>query len=91
MRERADNGAPVSDPASFQKTHLRAGSEIGVPVAIAGCGAVSAVGCGIEPLRVALQNNVSGLRPLEKFNSPRRIFIIRISWRRADDVGLKAW
>jgi len=40
-------------------------------VVIAGCGAISAVGCGIEPLRVALQKNSSGLRPSEKFNSPR--------------------
>src|SRR5271155_4597177 len=40
-------------------------------VVIAGCGAISAVGCGIEPLRAALQNNLSGLRPSEKFNSPR--------------------
>ena len=39
--------------------------------AIAGCGAVSAVGRGIEPLRAALQKNLSGLRPSEKFNSPR--------------------
>jgi 3-oxoacyl-(acyl-carrier-protein) synthase len=41
------------------------------PVVIAGCGAISAVGCGIEPLLVALQKNLSGLRPSEKFNSPR--------------------
>jgi 3-oxoacyl-(acyl-carrier-protein) synthase len=40
-------------------------------VVIAGCGAICAVGCGIEPLRAALQNNLSGLRPSEKFNSPR--------------------
>jgi 3-oxoacyl-(acyl-carrier-protein) synthase len=38
---------------------------------IAGCGAISAVGCGVEPLRTALQNNSSGLRPVKKFNSPR--------------------
>src|ERR1019366_4848464 len=38
---------------------------------IAGWGAVSAVGCGIEPLCAALQKNVSGLRPSEKFSSPR--------------------
>jgi len=40
-------------------------------VVIAGCGAISAIGCGVEELRTALQNNVSGLRPVEKFNSPR--------------------
>jgi 3-oxoacyl-(acyl-carrier-protein) synthase len=40
-------------------------------VAIAGCGAISAVGCGIEPLRNALKNNLSGLRASEKFSSPR--------------------
>ena len=42
-----------------------------LPVAIAGCGAITAVGCGLEPLLAALQKNSSGLRPLEKFNSPR--------------------
>jgi 3-oxoacyl-(acyl-carrier-protein) synthase len=40
-------------------------------VAIAGCGAISAVGCGIESLREALKNNLSGLRASEKFSSPR--------------------
>ena len=40
-------------------------------VAIAGCGAITAVGCGLEPLLVALQKNFSGLRPSEKFTSPR--------------------
>jgi 3-oxoacyl-[acyl-carrier-protein] synthase II len=40
-------------------------------VVIAGCGAISAAGCGIEPLGAALKKNLSGLRPLEKFNSPR--------------------
>jgi len=40
-------------------------------VVIAGCGAISAVGCGIETLRDALKKNSSGLRPLEKFSSPR--------------------
>jgi 3-oxoacyl-(acyl-carrier-protein) synthase len=71
MRERVDNGAPVSDPASFQKTHQLAGSEIGAPVAIAGCGVISAVGCGVGSLREALKKNASGLRPSEKFSSPR--------------------
>jgi 3-oxoacyl-(acyl-carrier-protein) synthase len=40
-------------------------------VVIAGCGAVSAVGAGLEPLLAALQKNSSGLRALEKFCSPR--------------------
>jgi 3-oxoacyl-(acyl-carrier-protein) synthase len=40
-------------------------------VAIAGCGAITAVGCGLEPLLSALQKNISGLRPLDKFNPPR--------------------
>ena len=40
-------------------------------VVIAGCGAVSAGGRGIESLRAALQSNSSGLRPSEKFDSPR--------------------
>lgn len=40
-------------------------------VVIADCGAISAVGCGVEPLRHALQNNLSGLRSIERFNSPR--------------------
>lgn len=41
------------------------------PVAIAGCGAITAVGCGVEALRLALRNNTSGLRPNERFNHPR--------------------
>jgi len=40
-------------------------------VAIAGCGAISAVGCGVEALRSALRANASGLRTSERFNSPR--------------------
>lgn len=40
-------------------------------VVIAGCGVISAVGCGVGPLRAALQENRSGLRATEKFNSPR--------------------
>ena len=40
-------------------------------VAIAGCGAVSAVGCGLEPLRNALRNNLRGLQASKKFGSPR--------------------
>jgi 3-oxoacyl-(acyl-carrier-protein) synthase len=40
-------------------------------VVIAGCGVVSAMGCGVEPLRNGLLNNLSGLRPSKKFDSPR--------------------
>jgi 3-oxoacyl-(acyl-carrier-protein) synthase len=40
-------------------------------VVMAGCGAISAVGCGIEPLQTALRGNLSGLRPSAKFSSPR--------------------
>jgi 3-oxoacyl-(acyl-carrier-protein) synthase len=40
-------------------------------VVIAGCGAISAVGCGRDSLHDALKNNLSGLRPSEKFTSPR--------------------
>src|ERR1700733_1308305 len=40
-------------------------------VAIAGCGATTAVGRGIHSLLTALRENKSGLRPLEKFNSLR--------------------
>ena len=41
------------------------------PVAIAGCGAITAVGCGVEALRSALRHNTSGLRSDERFNHPR--------------------
>jgi 3-oxoacyl-(acyl-carrier-protein) synthase len=40
-------------------------------VVIAGCGAISAVGCGLGPLGDALKQNTSGLRALDKFSSPR--------------------
>ncbi len=40
-------------------------------VAIAGCGAVSAVGSGLEPLRNALRHNLRGLQASKKFDSPR--------------------
>jgi 3-oxoacyl-(acyl-carrier-protein) synthase len=40
-------------------------------IAIAGCGVICAVGCGVEPLRVALRNNTSGLRAFERFAQPR--------------------
>ncbi len=50
---------------------MREPVEVGATVAIAGCGAISAVGCGLEPLLAALKNNSSGLRASEKFNSSR--------------------
>jgi len=37
-------------------------------VAIAGCGAISAVGVGVEALQTALRTNASGLRKCERFN-----------------------
>lgn len=40
-------------------------------VAIAGCGAITAVGCGVDALLAALRTNASGLRGCAKFNSPR--------------------
>lgn len=40
-------------------------------VAIAGCGVISAVGCGVESLRAALKNNTSGLHANERFTGPR--------------------
>jgi len=40
-------------------------------VAIAVCGATTAVGCGVDALRAALRANTSGLRPNARFDSPR--------------------
>jgi 3-oxoacyl-(acyl-carrier-protein) synthase len=40
-------------------------------VVIVGCGAITAVGCGVDALLAALRTNASGLRACEKFNSPR--------------------
>src|SRR5271155_2940535 len=40
-------------------------------VAIAGCGATTAVGCGVDALRSALRANGSGLRACARFDSPR--------------------
>ena len=40
-------------------------------VAIAGCGATTAVGRGVEALRSALRSNASGLRPCARFASSR--------------------
>ena len=41
------------------------------PVAIAGCGAITAGGCGIEALRTALRTNASGLRHSDRFTHAR--------------------
>jgi 3-oxoacyl-(acyl-carrier-protein) synthase len=40
-------------------------------IAIAGCGAISAVGPDVTALRSALRANASGLRACERFNGPR--------------------
>jgi 3-oxoacyl-[acyl-carrier-protein] synthase II len=40
-------------------------------VSIAGCGATTAVGVGVEALRTALRTNASGLRKCERFNNGR--------------------
>jgi len=42
-----------------------------IAAAIAGCGAISAVGCGIEAHRKALSENLSGLAASARFDSPR--------------------
>jgi 3-oxoacyl-(acyl-carrier-protein) synthase len=58
-------------------------------VAVAGCGAISAVGCGLAALRSALHGNVSGLRASERFNSPhcqaRIIGAVAESFFKADE------
>ena len=40
-------------------------------IAIAGCGAISAAGCGVDALKVALEKNAVGLRSCNRFDSPR--------------------
>src|SRR5712691_8413814 len=40
-------------------------------VAVAGCGAITAVGCGLEALRAALRANSSGLSRSARFDHPR--------------------
>jgi 3-oxoacyl-(acyl-carrier-protein) synthase len=60
-------------------------------VVIAGCGAISAVGSGLEPLLAALQKNLSGLRRSDKFTSPRfQSNIVGAAPRDADDED-PAW
>jgi 3-oxoacyl-(acyl-carrier-protein) synthase len=60
-------------------------------VAIAGCGAITAVGCGVDALLAAVRANASGLRACEKFNSPRfQSSIIGAVARNFDDEN-PAW
>jgi 3-oxoacyl-[acyl-carrier-protein] synthase I len=60
-------------------------------VVIAGCGAISAVGCGVNALLAALRANASGLRACEKFNSPRfQSNIVGAAPRNFDDEN-PAW
>src|SRR6266446_4523978 len=42
-----------------------------LPVAIAGCGAICAVGSGVEALKLALRGNASGLHPSQRFDHQR--------------------
>ena len=41
------------------------------PAVVAGCGAITAVGCGLEALRSAVRSNSSGLRESERFAHSR--------------------
>jgi len=41
------------------------------PVAIAGWGAISAAGCGVDAFAAAIRSNTSGLRTSERFAGPR--------------------
>ena len=50
---------------------MRESKETLPPVAIAGWGAISAVGCGVDALKEAIRANASGLRPSERFSGPR--------------------
>jgi 3-oxoacyl-(acyl-carrier-protein) synthase len=60
-------------------------------VAIAGCGAITAVGCGVDALLAALRANASGLRACEKFNFPRfQSSIVGAAPRNFDDEN-PAW
>jgi 3-oxoacyl-(acyl-carrier-protein) synthase len=40
-------------------------------IAVAGCGAITAVGCGLDALRAALRTNASGLSRSPRFDQPR--------------------
>ena len=60
-----------ADGEADTERNLRLVTSAATPVVIAGCGAITAVGCGVEVLRSALRNNTSGLRADERFNHPR--------------------
>lgn len=60
-------------------------------VVIAGCGAITAVGCGVDALLAALRANTSGLRACGKFNSPRFQSSIVGAVPRNFDVENPAW
>jgi 3-oxoacyl-(acyl-carrier-protein) synthase len=62
------------------------------PVVIAGCGATTAVGRGVDVLRSALRANASGLRPSEKFNQPRfQSSIVGAAPQNGNDSDNPAW
>jgi 3-oxoacyl-[acyl-carrier-protein] synthase II len=62
------------------------------PVAVAGCGAMTAVGRGVDALRSAARANVSGLRACEKFDSPRfQSNIVGAIPENGNDNGDPAW
>src|SRR5690349_21774515 len=50
---------------------LERGEIVFPAVEIAGCGATTAVGSGVEALRLAVRANLSGLRPSERFAQAR--------------------
>lgn len=76
MRDNA-KGTPASGTASWSPGFslspdtLKRGLQQADHVVIAGCGAISAVGRGVDALRVALRANASGLRASGKFFNPR--------------------
>lgn len=72
-RIRAFRGEGVD--GGFREVHGEGERAPGEPapsaVAIAGCGAFTAAGCGLPPLLAAVRSNASGLRPADTFNHPR--------------------
>src|SRR5437763_3287411 len=63
-------------------------------VSIAGSGAITAVGCGLDSLRSALRANASGLSPCDRFDSPRfQSNIVGAALRNGDGTDLDdpAW
>ena len=63
----------MHDPASRNIAIAAAvsGGVASPAVAIAGCGAITALGPGVDSLRVALRANSTGLRPCARFDHPR--------------------